>query len=445
MRKHGLTLLILYLFTTIIFALPENQKPATESYFKLDNGLKVLLRHRPHTPLVNVVFAIGVGSRDDSKSSGGLVHLLEHLMLLGSTQNFSNQELLTTMRQHGIFFNAHTDHDLMTLEMSASANNLETLLTLATEKLFRFNPVDLELEKEKNIILEEINQIFDDPGQMGTSLVLQHLFAHHAYSHPIFGDKNSIKTATLPSIVEFHKKFFIPNNMSVAIVGNINIAETKILLQKLMEKIPIGEKPDRQLPMITILPKKKEIKREMDVQQCHLFFGFVAPNFDHDQRLAMSVVTQIFGRGANPMLRSALRRGRRHLVERVSVRYINLKYAGAILVHLKVKPNRIKFLKQARSIRFSKKDYPASQQRYVFDFLDNARHHLNLSYQSFQEFGLMLATSYARSMLLQEKSRSDNYLHRLQKVKSSDLSKVIRTYFSKGNHVTVIINPQDKK
>ena len=77
----------------------------------------------------------------------------------------------------------------------------------------------------------------------------------------------------------------------------------------------------------------------------------------------MNTVTQIFGRGANPMLRSALRRGRRKLVDRVSIRYINLKYAGAILIHLKVQPNRInsarretiRFMKQARSIRFTKK------------------------------------------------------------------------------------------
>lgn len=453
MRKTGWTIVLLSLLIPPLCPQNPGIKSPTESYFKLENGLQVFLRYRPHTPLVNVVFAIGVGSRDDTQAAGGLVHILEHLMLLGSTRDTSNHDLIKRMRQHGIYFNAHTDHDLMTFELSAPANHLETMLTLAREKLFRFKPLETELAREKKIILEEINQIYDDPEQTGTSLVLQQLFSGHAYSHPIFGSQESIQSATLPAIEAFYNKYFIPNNMSVAVVGNLALPESRQLLKKLFKDLPTGIKPARVLPVVTGPTKNMELKKEMDVQQNHLFFGFIAPNVDHDDRLVMNVVTQIFGRGANPMLRSALRRGRRKLVERVSMRYITLKYGGAILIHMKVEPNRInsarretiQFLKRARSLRFTKEDYPRIQQRYAFDFLDNARHHLNLLYQSYQEFGLMLATSYARSMMLQEKKRSESYMQRLSKVNSNDLYHVIQTYFSKGKYVTVIINPQDKK
>ncbi len=199
----------------------EQQK---NKYFTLDNGLQIYLQERHQLPLINVVFAVDMGSKDETPGTNGIVHLLEHLVLLGSTASYRGPVLIKEIRKKGAYFNAHTDHDVMTLEFSLPAKHLDYVLDVVKEKIFALKFDQKEIEREKEVIIEEIHRIMDDPMRLGTSLALQGLFRGHAYGKPVFGDSEVIKKAGREQLAAFYRKYFVPRNCALSIVGDFDTA-----------------------------------------------------------------------------------------------------------------------------------------------------------------------------------------------------------------------------
>ncbi len=420
-------------------------------YFTLDNGLQVFLEVRDNIPLVNIGFGINVGSKDEGKKSSGLVHLLEHLSLLGGSLSYIGSELVKKIRENALHFNAHTGHDLMTLEISVPPSHTEFALDLLREKVFNLKLTQEELGKEKKVILEELAQIRDDPDKLGVYLALQALFAGHPYEKPVGGGKKIVENATIKMLESFYKKYFTPSNCAISVVGDFNIETMEKKIRKVFGKF---ESPGISIPgfkRISPLEKTVEIKRELDISQTHLFFGFIAPGINDTDKLSMDILTRVLGKGVNPLLFNAFR-GRRRLIESLSMHYISLKYGGAVLIHLVLAPKNliaakkalIKFLKTTRKIYYSKKDYLYSQRHGITDYLETAKIWMRFAYQEYRERGLNLALSYARYMLTSDNLNKKSYKERMDAIKSSDLKKTASRYLCGKKYVMVAIVPKNK-
>ncbi len=146
-------------------------------------------------------------------------------------------------------------------------------------------------------------------------------------------------------------------------------------------------------------------------------------------------------------------RGRRNLAHNVSMAYSAYKYGGAILIYITLEPKNIKsakretirFLKETRSQDYSKKDIFGDSQLYALDFLESAKNQIKFKIHQSQEKGLLVATSLARFMLLNEDPNRGSYLENIEKISSSDLRKAAGKYLSKGRYVIVTISPKKKK
>ena len=142
----------------------------------MDNGLKVYLYERHSVPLVNLALAVNCGSKDETEETNGIVHILEHYILFRGTEMRSGDRIAEEIRQNGAYFNAHTSRDLAFFEISLPSQNKDFALQLQKEIIFQLNLSQAELDEEKQVILEEINQLHDDPIRYATSLVYQNLF-----------------------------------------------------------------------------------------------------------------------------------------------------------------------------------------------------------------------------------------------------------------------------
>ena len=164
-----------------MFRIPEK----TEfSNFELENGMKVFLYERHALSLLNIVFAFDLGTKNESEETNGLVHILEHYILFRGTELRTGEEIGQDIRSHGAYFNAHTGRDLATFELSLPSEFTDFALENQREILFQLKLTQEELDKEKQIILEELSQIKDDPFKYATSLVYQNLFQNHPYQKP---------------------------------------------------------------------------------------------------------------------------------------------------------------------------------------------------------------------------------------------------------------------
>jgi predicted Zn-dependent peptidase len=428
-----------------------SQNPLQHKYFRMKNGLQVFLKTKPLIPLVNMVLTVNIGSKDESNSESGLVHLMEHLLMFSGTESHTRYELIRLWRQKGCYVNAHTDHDLMTFEISCPGRQAEYCLSLLKEKVFKLKPQTDDLLKEKQIIAEEINQMQDDVFQQGTDRVLNLLFPDHPYANPIYGQASVVKNARLDQIQIVYNRYFRPSNCSLAVVGDFDLDEMEnhinLLFADLKPSAVSWPAPAKAKP----LTRNRDETMEMDIEQAMLIIGFSAPEFNHKDQFALSVLGQILGKGPNPLLGVAIR-SRKKLSASFSARYIKLKYTGAFLVYLRTDPKKIKllkrqvtkFLNRTNTFRYAKTDFLKKDQHQVIDYLESARNNIKLSSEEFKEKGINSAISFGRFMLLKNPGKQINYQQEMQNVSAADLRRVASKYLCGKPHATVYILPLKK-
>jgi predicted Zn-dependent peptidase len=436
--------------------------PPSKHYI-LTNGLSVYIQKRDHIPLVNIVFAVNLGSKDEDQNTNGIVHLLEHLILLGPTHFHTVDEINLEMRRHGAQFNAHTSHDLMTFQLSLPAQYWEFGLNMLKEKLFHLKLVRQQVDKEKEIIFEEISQHQEDPYTLGTYLAIEHLFEGHPYQQPVHGVQPVIEKATIEEIETFYKKYFVLSNCSLAVVGDVTLAPVDNKIQQVFGQLGEIEKPTAPLKNdfkpAPSLKKMVKVERYLDIKEAHLIFAFEAPPLAHPDQLSLDIIKLILGRGINPLLSRALVRMGKPLAYNIHARYIMMEYGGAFLIYTTMDPRKVSqvqrqmitFLKTLWKFNYSKEDYPLGQQSEVTDYLEAAKSQVKFSHQQFLERGLNAALSYARNTLFYKRHKDEidgkrePYMVRVEKTTSSDLRNTASRYLSGEKYVMVTILPEKKK
>ncbi|MCU0285553.1 MAG: insulinase family protein [Acidobacteria bacterium] len=463
------------LFSFFILAAELQSEPIKNKYYVLDNGLQVFLEKRDKIPLVNIVAAVNVGSKDEVMKLNGLVHLLEHLVLFSGSQSSSPSTLLEIIKKHGFVFNAHTGYDQMTIEISTPAEFTSEAFKLLKEKLFNLKLSPGDLEKEKKVIAEELSQVQDEPEKLGLRLTLKELFSGHPYENSVGGEQSTIINVSVEQLEGFYQTFFIPTNCALAVVGDFDLAAAEKMIRDLFGSIVNKDTLNNgnismplsrpAFPLVQSLKKNVEIRVEMDIKQAHLFLGFTAPGLRGDDKLSMDVLTRILGKGFNPLLYNAFK-GWESPAERVDsldVQYIALEYGGAVLFHLVLDAKKItqtrrevlNFLKDLKNYQFSKKDYLYPLDPGIMDYLETARAWMHLVHRQYIERESDLAVSYARFMLthrIGDSTRQENkdgkkgsYDERLASIQSKDIQSTANEYFNGKKYVTVMIVPKEKK
>ncbi|MFQ6038452.1 MAG: M16 family metallopeptidase, partial [Candidatus Aminicenantales bacterium] len=204
--------------------------------------------------------------------------------------------------------------------------------------------------------------------RFATSLVYQNLFKDHPYERPIYGKEEVIQTATVDQVLEFHRKYFVPANAALAVVGDIDTAELKKKIQAAFRDLQNNGFQPTAFERVRPLRKSVEIVQEMDVNVGYLVIGTNGPDYNHQDQYAVDVLTEVLGRGIVPVLSYPLR-GRRKLAETIAMSYGAYMYGGMITIYLTMEPGRMKaakretlnFLKRTRNLNFSKSDYPGEQ------------------------------------------------------------------------------------
>ena len=449
-RKFLLSAVLL--FFCLLLITPTNSQDKTQKYFELENGLKIYLYEKHTLPLVNLVFAVNLGTKDESEETNGIVHILEHYILFRGTEFRSGEEISQDIRRHGAYFNAHTSLDLATFEISLPSEFADFALKNQKEILFNLKLSQEELDEEKKVILEELSQIQDDPIKYATSLVYQNLFKDHPYQKPVQGKKEIIKALTIEQVEKFYRKFFVPSNCVLAVVGDFEIEEMEKKTKDIFGDSKKEEISTPKYEKAPTLKKTVEINQEMDVNQAYLVIGIPGPDYNHKDQYALDILTQILGRGVNPMLNYP-HRGRRNLAQSALMSYSAHKYGGLIIIYITLKPENIgitkretiKFLKETSRLNYSKKDVMGDAQLYTFDYLESAKNQIKFDFHQSQEKGLAVATSVARYLLLNENQEGGSYLENIEKLNSLDLRKAAGKYLSKGRYVIVAISPIKKK
>jgi predicted Zn-dependent peptidase len=315
--------------------------------------------------------------------------------------------------------------------------------------LFNLKITQEDLDEEKEVILEEINQVLDDPLRYSTSLVYQNLFRNHPYERPVYGRPEVIESVTQDQMEQFYKKHFVPSNCALAAVGDFQIEEMEEKIKAAFADLEGEPFSPPAYELAIPLKDKHEVKKEMDVNQAYLVLGFLGPDYRDKDQFALDLLTEILGRGLNPTLNHPLLE-RRIYVNTIAMNYTAHKYGGAILIYIILEPKHLKtakrlinnYLKTTRNQNYSKKDFIGEERFRATDYLQSAKNGIRFKLHRAQERSLHIATSIARHMHLSAGTEPINFLDEIEKLDSSDLRQVAQKFLTKSDYVVVTITPK---
>lgn len=240
MKKSILTL-GLFLFA---FANTQAQKVEFEEY-TLKNGLHVILHQDNTAPVITTAVMYHVGAKDEQPNRTGMAHFFEHLLFEG-TKNIKKGEWFKIVSSNGGNNNANTTDDRTYYYEVFPSNNLKLGLWMESERLL--HPVINQggVDTQNEVVKEEKRLRVDNQPYGGfLANVKKHLFTKHPYKGTTIGKMKHLDDATLEEFRAFNKKFYVPNNATLVVAGDINKSETKKLINDYFGSIPRGKDIER--------------------------------------------------------------------------------------------------------------------------------------------------------------------------------------------------------
>lgn len=271
-------------------------------YYKLPNGLRVVLSEDHTIPSVAINVCYHVGSKNEKPDKRGYAHLFEHLMFEGSKHLKAGEYDRISVFAGGEN-NAYTTEDKTNYYLLLPSNQLELGLWLESDRLLGCAVTGKSLEIQKGVVKEEKNQNCDNRPYGTVSIEFApKLYKNSGYSWDTIGEMAEVGNANLEDIREFYYNYYIPNNTTLSICGDINVIETKAMVEKYFGEIDKGKEVVR--PEFNELPLNGETKKIVydDIQFPGIFIGYRIPGEFTKESVSLEILSEILAGGESSKL-----------------------------------------------------------------------------------------------------------------------------------------------
>lgn len=217
------------------------QKKIEYVEYDLPNGIHVILHEEHSTPIVAVSILYHVGSKNENPERTGFAHFFEHLLFEGSA-NIGRGEYSELVEKNGGTLNANTSQDRTYYYEILPSNQLELGLWLESERLLHAKVDQTGIETQRSVVKEEKRQRVDNqPYASFITEMFKRMFTVHPYNWVPIGSMEHLDAAQEEDYVNFYKTFYVPQNATLSIAGDLNIAETKKWIEKYYGSMPKGQ------------------------------------------------------------------------------------------------------------------------------------------------------------------------------------------------------------
>ncbi|TES84386.1 MAG: insulinase family protein [Dehalococcoidia bacterium] len=325
----------------------------------LDNGLRVITTPMPQTRSVSICIFIGVGSRYETEPQAGVSHFIEHLCFRGTPKRTTAREISEAIEGVGGIINAGTDKELTVFWCKVAQPHLPLALDVLADILrnSRFDPPDIE--RERQVITEEINMSKDSPSQLVNMLIDELLWPRHPLGRDIAGSKESVAAITREMIVEYLGHQYLPANTVVSVAGAGEHGEMVSTVEQVLgewsgpkTRPTYSPYKEQRFPRLRI--------EEKDTEQAHLCLALSGLPLLHPKRFTLDLLNVILGEGMSSRLFTEIR-------DRMGLAYSIHSYTehfadtGSIAVYAGVEPKNLQVAVKAIIEQLSRLKEPVPQ------------------------------------------------------------------------------------
>ena len=403
----------------------------------LDNGLQIVaIPMDNNTNVVSVDIFYKVGSRNEVMGKSGIAHMLEHLNFK-STKNLKAGEFDEIVKGFGGVNNAGTSFDYTHYFIKTSSKNTDKSLELFSELMQNLTLNDEEFQPERDVVAEE-RRWRTDNNPMGylQFRVFNNTFIYHPYHWTPIGFMDDIKNWTIEDIKDFHSTYYQPQNAIVVVAGDIKKDDVFSYVEKHFKDI----KNKKEIPssIHTIEPKQDGerraiINKESNVQM--LAMTYHIPNFEHEDQIALSALSQLLSSGKSSILQKVLVDEKR-LANSVYAYNMELKDPGVFMFMavanenvdaLKIEKEILDIISKIQKGEIKEKELDKLKINTKADFI----YSLESSSDVASLFGTYLVRDNIKPLL--------EYEANLEKLKVEDIVNVAKKYLVKENSTTLIL------
>jgi len=272
----------------------------------LDNGLRVVTAAMPHTRSVCVNVFIGTGSRYETDVEAGVSHFIEHMLFKGTTRRPTAAELCTPVEGSGGTINAGTDKELTVYYCKVAQPFFPQALDVLSDMLLnaRLDPGDIE--KERQVIIEEINMYNDSPSQRVSLLIDELLWPGHPLGRDIAGSQETLSAITRNKMLAYLRRHYHPANITVAIAGGLSHEEMVAGTTKFLGDWSHTQ-PDAGYAEYREQPNPRLRIEHRDTDQVQLCLALPGLSLLHPRRFALDLLNVILGEGMSCRLFTEVR------------------------------------------------------------------------------------------------------------------------------------------
>ena len=297
--------------------------------YTLPNGLRII--HEPTLSKVSYCgFAIDAGTRDEAENEQGMAHFVEHLIFKG-TEKRKAWHILNRMENVGGDLNAYTNKEETVVHAAFLTEHLERALELLGDIVFHSTFPQHEIEKETEVIIDEIQSYEDNPSELIFDDFEDMIFRNHPLGRNILGKPDLLRSFRTEDVLSFTRRFYQPGNMVFFVQGQYDFKKIVRLAEKHLADVPAVTVDNQRVPPPLYVPERLVVPK--DTHQAHVMIGSRGYNAYDDKRTALYLLNNILGGpGMNSKLNVSLRE-RRGLVYNVESNLTSYTDTGAFCIY----------------------------------------------------------------------------------------------------------------
>lgn len=394
----------------------------------LKNNLTIIFEKR-QTKTVAIEITVKTGSNNETKRINGISHFIEHMIFEGTKTRKSSREIANEIEKLGGELNAFTSSE-RTCFFSKVLNKhfdkaLEVLSDIIKNPLFDKKAI----EKERKVIIKEIDLVTDEPRFHQWILFQKTLFKKHPTKNPTYGSKQAVKKLTRKDLLNYYKKFYKPNNIIISVVGNVKDVKNKVnrqfkdIKQSKLKKQKTIKEPVQKKPI-----KKTEKKKLLS---SYMVLGYKAPARVEKESYTLDIIHAILGRGQSGRLFDEIR-NKRGLAYEIGVQYEPAIDYGFFAVYLSTDKKNINKIKDIILQEFKKLKKIKNKD------IEEAKNYIEGNHTLENEDNFQFADKLAFWHMVKDADLAKDYIRKIKKVTKKDIIKVANKYLNKNYTLAVL-------
>jgi len=329
----------------------------------LNNGLRIVTSTMPHTRSVSVCFFIGVGSRYEDETQAGISHYIEHLLFKGTKKRATSKDISAAIEGVGGTLNGGTDKELTLYWAKVAQPHFPLALDVIVDMLRNSKFDATDMERECQVILEEINMSKDTPSQRVHLLADELLWPGHPLGRDIAGHRDSMSAITRDMIISYLESKYTPENTVVTVAGNIQHGEVVAAISRAMDNWNNPQPRPVYLAYEERQNHRLRVERR-DTEQAHLCLAMPGLPLLHPGRFVLDLLNVVLGEGMSSRLFTEVR-------DKLGLAYSIHSYvdhfldSGSVIVYAGTEPKNVKVAIEAILEQLSKLKEPIPESELI--------------------------------------------------------------------------------